>query len=142
MLTMLRLSRQSFTILLQGFSYFPVSLYIASFTRTLASPLTATVVLSVFNSSAVAGQIVLGHLSDRFPYPTIMVISALGSALGAFFLWGFASTAVFLYFFAIVFGALVSLLSVPPSLDHARSHHPMRRAVASPRAGPTPQRNA
>ena len=108
MLTMLRLSRQSFTILLQGFSYFPVSLYIASFTRTLASPLTATIVLSVFNSSAVAGQIVLGHLSDRFPYPLIMVITEVGSALAAFFLWGFASAAVYVYFFSALFGVLVS----------------------------------
>ncbi|KAJ2985860.1 hypothetical protein NUW54_g10004 [Trametes sanguinea] len=82
------------TNLLQGLSYFPVSLYIATFTRSLASQLTATVVLALFNSSAVAGQIILGHLSDRFPYPVIMVCSALGSALAAFFLWGFANAAI------------------------------------------------
>ncbi|KAJ3016369.1 hypothetical protein NUW54_g819 [Trametes sanguinea] len=94
------------TNLLQGLSYFPVSLYIATFTRSLASQLTATVVLALFNSSAVAGQIILGHLSDRFPYPVIMVCSALGSALAAFFLWGFANAAIFLYFFAVIFGGL------------------------------------
>ncbi|KAI0330843.1 MFS general substrate transporter [Cubamyces sp. BRFM 1775] len=94
------------TNLLQGLSYFPVSLYIATFTKSLSSQLTATVVLSLFNSSAVVGQIILGHLSDRFPYPVIMVVSALGSALAAFFLWGFANAAVFLYFFAVIFGGL------------------------------------
>ena len=93
---------------MQGLSYFPVSLYIATFTRSLSDQFTATVVLALFNVSAVLGQVVLGHLTDRFPYPSIMVVSAVGSALGAFLLWGFASTAVYLYFFAIVFGVLVS----------------------------------
>ncbi|KAI0370193.1 MFS general substrate transporter [Pilatotrama ljubarskyi] len=94
------------TTLFQGLSYFPVSLYIASFTRALSSPLTATIVLSVFNSSAVVGQIVLGHLSDKFPYPWIMFTSALGSSVVAFLLWGFAHAATELYFFAVIFGAL------------------------------------
>ncbi|KAI8986278.1 MFS general substrate transporter [Trametes punicea] len=94
------------TNLLQGLSYFPVSLYIATFTRSISSQLTATVVLALFNSSAVVGQIVLGHLSDRFPYPVIMAVSALGSGLAAFFLWGFANAATFLYFFAVIFGGL------------------------------------
>ncbi|KAI0332503.1 MFS general substrate transporter [Cubamyces sp. BRFM 1775] len=96
----------SLTTLLQGLSYFPVSLYIASFTRALSSPLTATIVLSVFNSSAVVGQIVLGHLSDIFPYPWVMLASALGSGTVAFLLWGLANAATQLYFFAVIFGAL------------------------------------
>lgn len=99
---------QVFTNLMQGLSYFPVSLYIATFTRSLSNQFTATVVLALFNVSAVLGQVVLGHLTDRFPYPSIMVVSAVGSALGAFLLWGFASTTIYLYFFAIVFGVLVS----------------------------------
>ncbi|EIW52382.1 MFS general substrate transporter [Trametes versicolor FP-101664 SS1] len=94
------------TNMLQGLSYFPVSLYIATFTRNVANQLTATIVLALFNSSAVVGQIIMGHLSDRFPYPSIMVFSAVGSALSAFFLWGFADAAIFLYFFAVIFGGL------------------------------------
>ncbi|KAI0700119.1 MFS general substrate transporter [Cerioporus squamosus] len=94
------------TNLLQGLSYFPVSIYIPTFTRSLSDQFTATVVLALFNSSGVLGQVVLGHLSDRFPYPSIMVVSAFGSALGAFLLWGFANATVYLYFFAIIFGGL------------------------------------
>ncbi len=101
---------QSVTILLQGFSYFPVSLYIASFTTAITSPFTATIVLSVFNSSAVGGQILLGHLSDRFPYPWVMCASAVGSSVVAFLLWGFARAPIQLYFFAVIFGALVRAL--------------------------------
>ncbi|KAL7280779.1 hypothetical protein ACG7TL_005723 [Trametes sanguinea] len=94
------------TNLAQGLAHFPVSLYIATFTRSISNQLTATIVLALFNASAVFGQIVLGHLSDRFPYPSIMLVSALGSALVTFFLWGFANAAIFLYFFAIIFGGL------------------------------------
>ena len=102
--------------MLQGLSFFPVALYIASFTGIIANQLTATVVLSLFNLSSVIGQIALGHLTDRFPYPSIMAFSAVGSALAAFFLWGFADTAVYLYIFAITFGGLVRAFS------HRRRH--------------------
>ena len=84
-----------------------MSLYIATFASLLSDQLTATIVLALFNVSAVVGTVVLGHLSDRFPYPVIMVVGELGSAFGALFLWGFAKSAVSLYFFAVVFGALV-----------------------------------
>ncbi|KAI0759366.1 MFS general substrate transporter [Trametes elegans] len=97
---------QAVTNMLQGLSYFPVSLYIATFTKNFANQITATVVLSLFNSSAVVGQILLGHLTDKIPYPVVMAFCALGSALAAFFLWGFANTVVLLYFFAVIFGAL------------------------------------
>ena len=86
-----------------------MSLYIASFTTALSTPFTATIVLSVFNSSAVGGQILLGHLSDRFPYPWVMFASAVGSSIVAFLLWGFARASIQLYFFAVIFGALVSV---------------------------------
>ena len=99
---------QSLTIALQGLSYFPVSLYITTFTTSMSTPLTAVIVTSVFNSSAVGGQIVLGHLSDRYPYPFVMLVSAIGSGIVVFLLWGLASSATQLYFFAVIFGALVS----------------------------------
>ena len=96
--------------MMQGLSYFPVSLYIPTFTVSLADKLTATIVLGLFNASATFGQIILGHLSDRFPYPLIMAVSSIGSALSAFFLWGFANASLYLYFFAIIFGGLVRII--------------------------------
>ena len=93
---------------MQGLSYFPVSLYIATFTKSISNQLTATIVLALFNVSAVVGQVLLGHLSDRFPYPWVMFASAIGSGIVAFLLWGLASSATQLYFFAVIFGALVS----------------------------------
>ena len=108
-------------VITQGLSYFPVSLYIATFASLLFDPLTATIVLALFNLSAVIGTVVLGTLSDRFPYAVIMTVSELGAALGALFLWGFAKSPVSLYFFAIIFGALVSdtVTVLVPSYSHA-----------------------
>ncbi|PIL34071.1 MFS general substrate transporter [Ganoderma sinense ZZ0214-1] len=103
----------SLTLLLQGLSYFPVSLYITSFTTALSTPFTAIVVTSIFNSSAVGGQIVLGHLSDRYPYPWVMFLSSIGSGITAFLLWGLASSSTQLYFFAIIFGALLTPYRMP-----------------------------
>ncbi|CAL1714357.1 unnamed protein product [Somion occarium] len=91
---------------LQAMSYFPVSLYIAVFTESISSPLSATIVLSLFNSAGVVGQVLLGYLTDRFPYPWIMFASTLGTALSAFLLWGFADTLARVFAFAIIFGGL------------------------------------
>lgn len=77
------------------------------FTRALSNQFTSTVVLSLFNVSAFIGQIVIGHLTDRIPYPTLMAFSAVISGIGAFVLWGLADATIYLYFFAIVFGSLV-----------------------------------
>lgn len=114
---------QIVTNLLQGLSQFPVALYIAMFTRSISDQFTATVILALFNASAVVGQVLLGHLTDRFPYPSIMFVSAIGSALSAFLLWGFANAAIYLYFFAVIFGTLVRdfpWLALPLCLDVSR----------------------
>ncbi|TCD66437.1 hypothetical protein EIP91_001373 [Steccherinum ochraceum] len=96
----------SLAYLFQAMSYFPVSLYIAVFTAMLSTPLSATIVLSLFNSSGVVGQILIGWLTDRMPYPRIMFVSALASSVAAFLLWGFADTLGRVYAFAVVFGCL------------------------------------
>lgn len=77
------------------------------FTRALSNQLTSTIVLSLFNASTFMGQIIIGHLTDRVPYPTLMAFSAIVSGIGAFVLWGLADATIYLYFFAIVFGSLV-----------------------------------
>lgn len=91
-------------------SYFPVSLYISVFTTTISTPLSASIVLALFNSSGVVGQIIIGYLTDRMPYPQIMVVSTVGSSAAAFLLWGFADSLGRVFAFAIIFGGLVSAL--------------------------------
>ncbi|TCD65934.1 hypothetical protein EIP91_002002 [Steccherinum ochraceum] len=96
----------SLSTLLQAMAYFPVSLYISVFTTSIASPLSATIVLSLFNSAGVVGQVLMGYLADRMPYTYIMAVSTFASAIAAFLLWGFADTLGRVFAFAIVFGGL------------------------------------
>ncbi|KAI0788868.1 major facilitator superfamily domain-containing protein [Abortiporus biennis] len=96
----------SVTNLLQAMSFFPVSLYIAVFTASISSALSATIVLSLFNIAGVVGQILIGWLSDRFPYPWIMFSIAAISSISAFLLWGFAETLIQVFIFSALFGGL------------------------------------
>lgn len=75
----------------------------------VSSPLNATIVLSLFNSATAVGQVLVGHLTDRYPYPWIMFFSTFGSAIAAFLLWGFADTLVRVFVFAVIFGCLVRI---------------------------------
>ena len=88
-------------------SFFPVSLYIAVFSATIASPLSSATALSLLNAAGVVGQVLTGYCTDRYPYTRIMFISAAGCCLSAFLMWGFAGTLGTIYAFAVVFGGLV-----------------------------------
>lgn len=87
------------------------------FTKIVSSPISATIALALFNSSSVIGQILIGHLTDRIPYPHVMLATASIGALAAFLLWGFATTVGQIFAFAIVFGGLVKNVS--------QLHHPI-----------------
>ena len=113
------LIRQAFTFFLQSLAYLPVSLcvrterlrsscsYIPVFSTSLGqSPFTGQLALALFNLFAVVGQVGFGAATDRFPYLAVMALSALGSSIIAFCLWGFASTLAALMAFAILFGSL------------------------------------
>jgi hypothetical protein len=64
------------------------------------------------------GQVVAGSICNRMGYNLLMVVSALGSALAAYLVWGFAHTAGLIYLFAAVFGSVVSddIYILPSSL--------------------------
>ena len=74
----------------------------------VSTPMNATIVLSSFNVADATGQVLVGLLTDRYPYPWIMFVSAFGSGIAAFLLWGFADTLARVFAFAVVFGGLVS----------------------------------
>ncbi|KZT20102.1 MFS general substrate transporter [Neolentinus lepideus HHB14362 ss-1] len=92
--------------ILQALSYFPVSLYLTVFTRSLSFEGSAAAVLSVFNVACVIGQVFIGWLCDRMPYAWIAVVTQLGSTLVAFLLWGYSSNLEMVFGFAVLFGGL------------------------------------
>lgn len=98
---------QSTCNILHATSLYSVSFYIATFVKTIASPLSASIVLALFNSSGTVFQVLFGHLCDRVPYAWIMIASTLVSGLSVFLLWGFAHTVGVMFAFAIIYGGLV-----------------------------------
>lgn len=68
------------------------------------SPFHGTLAVSLLNCASVIGTILIGSLTDHLHITTVILISALGSAISAFVLWGLASSAVLLYTFALAYG--------------------------------------
>ena len=77
---------------------------IAYATSVGLTPFDGTVAVSILNCASVFGTILLGSLTDHLHITTVIFISALGSALSAFLLWGFAISKTVLYIFALCYG--------------------------------------
>ena len=54
----------------------------------------------------VPGSLLIGLLLDRLPLRLVLVISAIGSSLACFFLWGFGTSGGPLVVFVLIFGML------------------------------------
>jgi MFS family permease len=65
---------------------------------------TAILSVSLLNAATTFGLIFTGLLVDRFHISTVLFISAIGSAMSVFLLWGLAVKEPVLYAFAIVYG--------------------------------------
>ncbi|KAI1844421.1 hypothetical protein JX266_009308 [Neoarthrinium moseri] len=92
--------------LLQGFVIYIPSIYLPSY-ATLAglSPRIGALLLAALNIASTLGQVVFGHLSDRFNNVYILVfITTFVSAVASFCIWGFAQSLAPLLVFAIIFG--------------------------------------
>ncbi|EJT98607.1 MFS general substrate transporter, partial [Dacryopinax primogenitus] len=106
------------TILVQSLAYFPVNLYMPTYTSLLGlPPLDGQLVLSVFNLFCVIGQVLIGWMCDRMPYSRVMMFSALGSAFAAYLLWGFANSLGLVFLFVVIFGTTAGGFNsiVPPA---------------------------
>ena len=93
----------------QALGFFPVSLFIPTYTSSLSSAtLPSTIVLALFNAVSVVFFIMFGRICDSYPYPYVILASGIGSMLAALLLWGFASSLGWVFAFAAVFGGFVS----------------------------------
>ncbi|KAF9554883.1 MFS general substrate transporter [Agrocybe pediades] len=92
--------------IVQALGYFPVSLFIPTYTSSLSSAtLPSTITLALFNVSCVVTYTLFGRICDSYPYPYVIFASGLGCALSAFFIWGFAHSLSAVFAFAAIFGA-------------------------------------
>ncbi|KAL8797302.1 MAG: hypothetical protein Q9195_000456 [Heterodermia aff. obscurata] len=90
---------------LEGLGYFMPSIYLPTYASSIGLPsLDATLAVSILNCASIIGTILIGSLTDHLHITTVILISATGSALSVFLLWGFALARAMLYIFAFAYG--------------------------------------
>lgn len=96
----------SLSNLLQGFAIYVPSIYLPTFATVAGlSPRIGALILAALNLASTVGQVVFGHLSDRYDNVYILAfITTFVSAISSFFLWGFGSSLAPLLIHGIIFG--------------------------------------
>ncbi|WVQ75327.1 hypothetical protein IAR50_004944 [Cryptococcus sp. DSM 104548] len=83
------------------------SLWLPSYANALnLTNSNGTIILVILNASSIAGNALLGYLSDHLPLSLVMLFSLWGSGLACALLWGFGTTGGVLVGFAVVSGVL------------------------------------
>lgn len=94
------------TVLAQRLAYTPITILIASYTKTFenVSVLQSTLALVLLNFSGMIGCMITGYTSDRVKYWKVMCVSGLSAALAASLILGFAQNVGTIYGFVVCFG--------------------------------------
>ncbi|KAF1976166.1 MFS general substrate transporter [Bimuria novae-zelandiae CBS 107.79] len=93
--------------ILQGLGYFLPAIYLPTFASSLdASSTESTVTVILLNGAACVGCFCMGAAVDRFDVTYCIGLTALGSSLTVFLLWGLATSLAPLYAFCLLYGAL------------------------------------
>lgn len=89
----------------ESLGFFIPSIYLPTYARSLGlSSVSGTVTVSLFNTTSVFGQVILGSLIDRLHVTTVILISTIGATLSVFLLWGFSASLPLLCIFSLVYG--------------------------------------
>ncbi|KAF2002380.1 MFS general substrate transporter, partial [Amniculicola lignicola CBS 123094] len=97
---------------IQGLGYFLPATYLPTFARSLgASEMESIVTVCLTNLAAFFGCLVMGSAVDKYNVTTCLLVSASGSALGVFLLWGLSTSLPLLYIFCLVYGAFAGCAS-------------------------------
>jgi MFS family permease len=92
--------------IIQGLGYFLPGIYLPTFARSLgASDMESIVTLVLLNGAAFVGSLCMGMSVDRYDVTSCILVSALGSAVGAFLFWGLSTSLPLLYIFCVIYGA-------------------------------------
>jgi MFS family permease len=97
---------------IQSLGFFLPSIYLPTFARTLgASAIESTVTIILLNGAGFMGCLTMGVAVDKYNVVYCLLVSAVGSAVGVFLLWGLATSLAPLYLFCIVYGAFAGCQS-------------------------------
>jgi MFS family permease len=93
--------------ILEGLGFFIPGIYLPTYARSMLGTESSktAIPLALLNIASVFGQIILGAVTDRWHVTTAVMISAVGTTISAFVLWGLASTSFpLLCVFGLMYG--------------------------------------
>ena len=91
--------------ILESLGFFIPNIYLPTYARSLGlSPIAGTVTVSLFNATSVLGTVVFGSLTDRIHVTSVILISAIGTTLSVFLLWGLSASLPILCIFSVTYG--------------------------------------
>lgn len=92
--------------IIESLGYFLPALYLPAYARTVfnAKPFLAALTVILINLATALGTVVVGHMVDKWHVTTCILISTVGTVLGTFMIWGFASNLTLLYLFCVTYG--------------------------------------
>ncbi|KAJ4263449.1 hypothetical protein NW762_006268 [Fusarium torreyae] len=90
----------------QALGFFLPGIYLPSYARTAlgAGSFPSALTVLLINVASVFGCIAMGALTDRLHVTDCFMISAVGTTISTFFLWGFSTNLPVLYIFCIIYG--------------------------------------
>ena len=91
--------------IIQGLGFFIPSIYLPTYARSLgAGTFTSALTLLLVNVASTVGCLAMGSMTDYLHVTTCLMVAGVGSGLGTFLLWGFASSLPLLFVYCIVYG--------------------------------------
>lgn len=94
------------TNVVEALGYFLPGIYLPSYASEVlgAGPFPSALTLLIVNLGAVVGCVAMGWLTDRLHISMCLAISAVGTAIATFSLWGLGRNLTTLYMFCILYG--------------------------------------
>ena len=91
--------------ILEGLGYFIPGIYLPTFAEKLGmSTTTGSLMIALVNGASVAGTVLVGHLNDKLPVTTVILILTLGATFAVFVTWGLGLSAPVLATFSLLYG--------------------------------------
>lgn len=98
--------------IIQSLGFFLPAIYLPIFARSIgANTIESTVTIILLNGAAFIGCLCMGAATDKYNVVSCILVSATGSAVGVFLLWGLSTSLAPLYVFCLIYGAFAGCQS-------------------------------